>query len=127
MRVPERHFQVGVTQQLPNSVQIDSRHNELRGEIMPHVMPTEIFDPRSFPKVFPGCIAVVHYFSCQGWGLGFKSRLTLQVISRVQGISLSHFYLKKPPYDLQNIFCNLEIGKLPQVHTTDLLSYAPCV
>jgi hypothetical protein len=44
MRVPERHLHIGMTHQLPHSVQVNAPHHELRCEIMPHVVPPEVFD-----------------------------------------------------------------------------------
>jgi hypothetical protein len=60
------HFHVGISQQLAHHVQDDALHGDLLREIVPYVVPTEVFDLADANKT-------IHtLFTCSVYRLTYK-------------------------------------------------------
>ena len=53
VRVAHSHLHVGVAHKFPHRVQVNAFHDKLGREVMPHVVPSEIFNPRLLQKISP--------------------------------------------------------------------------
>ena len=58
VRVPQRHLQVRVPQQFPDSVEVDPGYDQPAGEVVPHVVPPEALDARILQQATPRALAV---------------------------------------------------------------------
>ena len=66
MSVSKRHFQVGMSHQLADRIQIDTFHNELACEVVSHIVPSEILYPGIAKDGKPCFLYIVQHFSADG-------------------------------------------------------------
>jgi hypothetical protein len=66
VRVSHGHFNIGMTHEFTNRVEINAFHHELRCEIVPHIVPAKVLYLRLFQQIGPRLLHVIQFSARYG-------------------------------------------------------------